>query len=34
VGKGIEQGIKVAKAAGFTHYTIYREHKPVLLPIE
>lgn len=34
VGKGIEQGIEVAKAAGFTHYTIYREHKPVLLPIE
>ena len=34
VGKGIEQGIEVAKAAGFTHYTIFREHKPELLLID
>ena len=34
VGKGIEQGIAVAKAAGFKHYAIYRNHKPILIPIE
>ena len=34
VGKGIEQGIEVAKTAGFTHYTMFREHKPELLVID
>lgn len=34
VGRGIEQGIEVARRAGFTHYTLYERHQPVLLSIE
>lgn len=34
VGKGIVEGIEVAKKAGFTHYTIYENHQPILIPIE
>lgn len=33
VGKGIEQGMEVARRAGFTHYAIYEQHQPVLLPL-
>ena len=33
VGKGIQEGIEVAKKAGFTHYTIYENHQPILIPI-
>lgn len=33
VGVGIEQGMAVAKNAGFTHYTIYENHQPILLPL-
>lgn len=34
VGKGIEEGVVVAKAAGFSHYTIFENHQPTLIPIE
>lgn len=34
VGKGIEDGIEVAKRAGFEFYTIYEKHTPQLIPIE
>ncbi len=34
VGKGIEQGIAVAKAAGFDSYVIYEKHKPISIPID
>lgn len=34
VGKGIKEGIEVAQKAGFTHYTIYENHKPIQIPIE
>lgn len=33
-GKGIEEGIAVAKQAGFEFYTIYENHIPRLIPIE
>jgi len=33
VGMGIEEGIRVAKRAGFSQYTIYEKHKPVLIDI-
>ena len=33
VGKGIEQGMAVAKAAGFTHYAIYEKHQPQLIAL-
>lgn len=34
VGKGIEKGIELAKKCGFTQYTIYEKHQPVMIPIE
>lgn len=34
VGKGIKEGIEVAKSAGFTHYTIYENHQPTQIAIE
>ena len=34
VGKGIEEGIAVARNAGFTHYTVFENHQPKLIPIE
>lgn len=34
VGVGIEQGIAVAKNAGFDHYAIYENRKPILIDIE
>lgn len=34
VGKGIKEGIEVARRAGFSHYTIYENHTPILIPIE
>lgn len=34
VGKGIREGIEVAQKAGFTHYTFYENHQPILIPIE
>lgn len=33
VGKGIEQGIEVAKKAGFKKYAIYEKHKPVMIDL-
>ena len=33
VGKGIEQGMAVAKAAGFTHCAVYEKHQPELIEI-
>ena len=33
VGKGIEQGIEVAKSAGFSKYCIYENHKPIEIKI-
>ena len=34
VGKGIKEGIEVARKADFTHYTIYENHKPIQISIE
>lgn len=33
VGKGIKEGIELAARAGFSHYTIYENHNPILIPI-
>ena len=33
VGKGIELGFEVAKNAGFTHYTIFENHLPILIEL-
>ncbi len=33
VGKGIEEGIEVAKRAGFTQYTIFEKRKPIMIDI-
>ena len=33
LGVGIEQGIEVAKKAGFTHYTVYEKHQPIQIEI-
>ena len=33
VGKGLEQGAEVARQAGFTHYTVFANHQPQLLPL-
>lgn len=33
VGKGIKEGIEVAKKAGFKQYTIYENHKPIMIDI-
>ncbi len=33
VGKGIREGIEVAKKAGFSNFTIYENHIPILIPI-
>ena len=34
VGGGIEQGLRLLRKAGFTHYTIYVGRQPQFLPIE
>lgn len=34
VGKGIGEGIKTARQAGFTHYTVFEKHQPKLIPME
>lgn len=34
VGKGIEQGIALAKKCGFKQYTIFENHKPILIDID
>lgn len=34
VGKGIEEGIAVAKRAGFTQYAIYENRQPVMIDID
>lgn len=34
LGGGIDQAMEQAKAAGFTEFTIYKQHKPVMLPME
>ena len=33
VGKGIAEGAAVAKRAGFTHYAIYENRKPILMEL-
>lgn len=33
VGKGIAQGIEVARRAGFTQYAIYENHQPIMIDI-
>ena len=33
VGKGIEEGLRIAKLAGFEHYAYFEDHKPVLIEI-
>lgn len=33
LGKGIEQGMALAKNCGFTHYTIFQNRKPVLIKL-
>lgn len=34
VGVGLEQGIAVAKRAGFSQYAIYENHQPIMIDIE
>ena len=34
VGKGIDEGLKIAKRCGFSQYTIYENHKPIMIDIE
>ena len=34
VGRGIEQGIAVAKRAGFSQYAIYEKHQPIMIDID
>ncbi len=34
VGKGIGEGIKIARQAGFTHYTVFEKHQPKLISME
>ena len=34
VGRGIEQGIAVAKLAGFTQYAIYENHQPTMIDLD
>lgn len=33
VGKGINEGIEIAKAAGFRYITYFEKHKPIFIPI-
>lgn len=34
VGRGVEQGIAVVKRCGFDSYTIYENHKPIMIEID
>ncbi len=34
LGKGIDEGMDLLKAAGFTHFAVYEKRRPVLLPLE
>ena len=34
LGKGIDQGMELLKAAGFREFAVYEKRKPVLLPLE
>lgn len=34
LGKGIDQGMDMLKEIGFTEYTVYRQRKPEMLPLE
>lgn len=34
LSKGIDEAMEQAKAVGFKEFTIYRQHKPVMLPLE
>lgn len=34
LGKGIDEGMELLKAAGFTQFAVYEKRKPVLLPLE
>lgn len=34
LGKGIDEAMEQAKAAGFKEFTIFRQHRPVMLPLE
>lgn len=33
VGKGIKEGIEIAKKCGFNQYTIFEKHKPIMIDI-
>ena len=34
LGKGIEAGMDLLREAGFRHFAVYEQHKPILLPLE
>lgn len=34
LGKGIEKGLDILTECGFENYTIFKNHKPILIPIE
>lgn len=34
LGKGIDEGMELLKAAGFTQFAVYEKRQPVLLPLE
>ncbi len=34
LAQGIDQGMEILKQAGFTEFAVYRQRKPVLLPLE
>lgn len=34
VGKGLEKGIEIAKECGFTQYTIFENHNPILIDFD
>lgn len=34
VGKGIEQGLEIAKSIGFKQYAIYKNHTPIMIDID
>ena len=34
LGRGIDVGMELLKAAGFTEFAIYEKRRPVMLPLE
>lgn len=34
LGKGIEEGMEMLREAGFRHFAVYEQHRPILLPLE